>query len=129
MIAIFQHGWWTANSALAAPLLAQQAPAPNPLGLLPGFAIVGILFYFMLLRPQIRRQKELKSQVEQLKKNDRVVTIGGIYGTVMSIDRDANEVVLKVDESTGAKLRCTLSSVERVISDEAAAKPAVKEKD
>ena len=52
-----------------------------------------------------------------IKKNDRVVTAGGIYGIVASVNREADEVVVKVDETTNTKLRMTLSSVTRVLGD------------
>ena len=52
-----------------------------------------------------------------LKKNDRVVTSSGIYGTVVSVDRDADRVTLRVDESANAKLTVTLASIGRVLRD------------
>ena len=50
--------------------------------------------------------------------DDRVLTIGGIYGVVTNVQREADEVTIKVDESTNTKLRVTLSSVARVLGDE-----------
>ena len=61
-----------------------------------------------------------------MKKNDRVVTIGGIYGVVMNVHREADEVTLKVDETTNTKLRVTLSSIARIISGETAAEDSAK---
>jgi preprotein translocase subunit YajC len=49
-----------------------------------------------------------------LKKNDRVVTIGGIKGIVTNVQRDADEVTINVDESSGTKLRVTVASIARV---------------
>ena len=54
-----------------------------------------------------------------LKKNDRVITAGGVYGVVTNVHREADEVTLKVDESSNVKLRVTLSSIARVLGDEA----------
>ena len=57
-----------------------------------------IVFYLMVLRPQKKEQKKRLELLNNLKKNDRVVTIGGIYGVVMNAKREADEVILKVDE-------------------------------
>ncbi len=85
--------------------------------LLPLIAI-GFLFYFILIRPERKKQHTLKAMLDALKKNDRVVTVGGIYGTVTNVHREADEVVLKIDESTNTKIRITISSIARVVSDE-----------
>ena len=53
-----------------------------------------------------------------VKKNDRVITAGGIYGVVTNVHREADEVTIKVDEATNTKLRLTLSSIARVLGDE-----------
>ncbi len=72
--------------AYAAP--AQAAQQPNPIvSFMPLILIFGI-FYFMLIRPQQKRQKELQKMVEELKKGDRVITNGGLIGTVSSIQED-----------------------------------------
>jgi preprotein translocase subunit YajC len=55
-----------------------------------------------------------------LQKNDRVITIGGVYGVIMNVQRDSDEIILKVDESTNAKLRVTVSSIARVLGDQPA---------
>jgi len=101
-------------------LLAEaQEPAAtaNPLGMAPLFLGLMILFYFIFLRPDIKREKTLKSMREGLKKNDRVVTTGGIFGVVTNVQRESNEVTIKVDETTNTKLRVTLESIARVLVD------------
>jgi preprotein translocase subunit YajC len=50
--------------------------------------IIMFLFYFMLIRPQKRKEQELREMVRNVKENDRVVTIGGIYGVVTNVQRD-----------------------------------------
>jgi|YelNatPaOPRAMG01_1025707.scaffolds.fasta_scaffold62042_2 preprotein translocase subunit YajC len=64
------------------------------------------VFYFLLIRPQRRRQKEHMSLIASLKRGDRVITAGGIIGTVEDIDE--NEVILAVEEG---KLRIAKSSI------------------
>lgn len=84
------------------------------------FALIGVLFYYMLIRPQRREQSKRQDMLSNVKKNDRVVTIGGIYGVVMNVHREADEITIKVDEATNTKLRVTLGSIARVISAESA---------
>lgn len=100
-------------------LLAQDAAPPGGggLGLMPAFVAIGILFYAMLIVPERRKQRAHRLLLDQLKKNDRVVTIGGMYGTVVNVQRDADEVTLKVDEATNTKVRVTFSAISRVITD------------
>jgi preprotein translocase subunit YajC len=85
--------------------------------LLPLIAI-GVLFYFLLIRPQRREQSRRQTMLEAVKKNDRVITTGGIYGVVTNVHREADEVTVKVDEATNTKLRLTLGSITRVLGDE-----------
>ena len=82
------------------------------------FAAIFVLFYFLLIRPQRREQARRLEMLSAVKKNDRVVTTGGIYGVVTNVHREADEATLKVDEATNTKLRVTLSSIARVLGDE-----------
>ncbi len=90
------------------------------------FAVLGGLFYFLMIRPQKREQSRRQQMLGAVKKNDRVVTIGGVYGVVANVNREADEVTLKVDESTNTKLRITLSSIGRVLGDESSDDSAKK---
>jgi preprotein translocase subunit YajC len=67
---------------------------------------VGLL-YFVMVRPQRKRQKEHEMMVQDLQKGDRVITAGGIYGTIDSISEDS--IVLKVE--SGATIRVARGSV------------------
>jgi preprotein translocase subunit YajC len=80
--------------------------------------IIMMLFYFMLLRPQKRKEHEHREMVRNVKENDRVVTIGGIYGVVTNVQRDAERVTIRVDEATGAKLKINMSAIARVMTGE-----------
>ncbi len=84
---------------------AGEAPAPPSLS---GMAVpiigMGLIFYFIVLRPQKKAKKKQEALVESLKKHDRVVTIGGIVGTIISIDTDNEEVVLEVGPDTQLRL-------------------------
>ena len=100
-------------------LLAEDDPAPSLFSgnmLLP-FLAIGVLFYFLMIRPQRRQKRQQQDMLGAMKKNDRVVTIGGIKGTIANIQREADEVTLKIDESSGAKIRVQISAIARVITD------------
>ena len=73
--------------------------------------VIGFLFYFMLIRPERRKQQRHREMLEDLKKNERVVTAGGIKGIVSAVNREQQEVTLVIDESTGTKIRVSLSSI------------------
>ncbi|MCK5672965.1 MAG: preprotein translocase subunit YajC [Spirochaetales bacterium] len=77
------------------------------------FGLVILIFYFLIIRPQNKKQKEAKKMIEALKKGDKVVTIGGIHGTVVSV-KDQSTVV-KVDDNT--KLEFSKSAVSSVVSE------------
>ncbi len=69
--------------------------------------VIFALFYFVMIRPQRKRQKEHDAMVRELQKGDRVITAGGIYGVVESLSDDS--LVLKVE--SGATIRVARSSV------------------
>jgi len=94
-------------------------PGPNPLFQLATlFLPLILLFYFLILRPERRKQADHKTLLSALKKNDRVVTIGGIYGIVANVQPEADRVTLKIDEATNTKIDVTFSSIARVIAAE-----------
>jgi preprotein translocase subunit YajC len=102
-------------------LFAQQEEgAPNPIvTAMPLLTIVAIFFLYMMLvqRPAMKREQETReTMIKNMKKNDRIVTTGGIYGTVTNIQLDADEITIRVDESTNTKIKITRSAVQRVLT-------------
>jgi len=93
----------------------QQAPAPLGFDmLLMMLAIFGV-GYFLLIRPMRRKEKmERENLLSSLKKNDEVLTGSGIFGTIASIKDD--EVVLKLDDNSNAKMRVLKSAIARIIN-------------
>ncbi len=79
--------------------------------------MLALLVMMMLMRPRKTDTKH-KERLKELKKNDRVVTAGGILGTVISMREDTNYVTLRIDESTNTKLQILKSSIVKVIDDE-----------
>ena len=62
------------------------------------FALMILVLYFLMIRPQQKRQKEHTKMLSELKKGDRVVTTGGMYGTVFGFSDDENKVIIKVSD-------------------------------
>lgn len=85
----------------------------NPLGMLPIFLLMGVAFYFFLIRPQKKRQQEQQKMQSSLAPGTRIVTAGGIYGTVI----EAEEGDLLVEVAEGVEIRILAQAVARVIED------------
>jgi preprotein translocase subunit YajC len=113
-----QSSSWLLLAEAAKKAADPPARSPGLQDMLPAFAIIAVLFYFLILRPQKSKDQQFRSLVENLKETDRVVTIGGIYGVVTNVQREAGIVTLRVDESTGAKIRVNTSAIARVITDD-----------
>lgn len=79
-------------------------------------AIMFVALYFLLLRPQQKRQKRTNAMQSSLKKGDKVVTIGGLHGTVMELDNET--VVIRVNDAT--KMTFNRSAISTVVSSTAA---------
>ncbi|UNK19870.1 preprotein translocase subunit YajC [Paenibacillus sp. N3/727] len=81
-------------------------------GLILPFVLMFVIFYFLLIRPQQKKQKTRNAMLGALKKGDKVVTIGGLHGTIMEITDDV--VVLKVNDVT--KLTFDRSSISHSVN-------------
>jgi len=98
---------------LIAPAYAQAAPAASP-GLLEAFwplMVMVPLFYFLLIRPQMKRQKEARQMTESLAKGDEIVTAGGIAGRIVSL----GEVYLTVDLADNVLIKVEKSAIAKVL--------------
>ena len=80
--------------------------------------LVMLVFFFVFLRPQQRERAQRETMLAGLKKNDRVVTAGGMYGIVTNVQRESDEVTIRVDETNNTKIRVTFGSIARVLGDE-----------
>ena len=106
-----------------------QGNQPQPSGggapMWPMFLLIFVVFYFFLIRPQHKKQKDTQSMLDSLAKGDRVVTIGGILGTIVNIKKKDEKgsgddiVVLKVSDTT--KLELLRTSIARVLEKEGGA--------
>ncbi len=92
--------------------------------------MLGIMLIFMLIsgRPQKKEQQRVQKLLSDLKKNDRVVTAGGIIGWVQNVAPDSKFVTLRIDEEKNVKMQVLKQSIVRVFEDETSsegpAKPA-----
>ena len=93
-------------------ILAQAVPAAaqtNPvLSFLP-LIFIFIAFYFLLLRPQQQRQKEVQKMIDSVKKGDKVVTSGGVIGVVTGIQSDY--VVMRTGDNENTKMEVLKSAI------------------
>ncbi|MDA8746419.1 preprotein translocase subunit YajC [Rubripirellula amarantea] len=113
---------WTSVQLVAqgSAALFSQAPAaePGPSFLSPLTLVAGFffLFYFIVIAPERRKKAEEAKMMASLKKNDRVVTIGGIHGVVAAISESDGIVTLKVDESGNARIRVNRSAIGQIVT-------------
>jgi preprotein translocase subunit YajC len=84
--------------------------------LLPFLPVV-LLFYFLMIRPQQIQERKRKEMINALKKNDRVLTHSGIFGTVVSVNPEAGRVVLRVDDDRGVKIEFSKAAIAQVIEE------------
>jgi preprotein translocase subunit YajC len=84
--------------------------------LLPAMMVAVVVFMLLSARSQRKREQRTKDEMHaKLSKNDRVLTIGGVVGTIVSV-KDT-EVVLKVDESTNTKMTFVKTAIQRILAD------------
>jgi preprotein translocase subunit YajC len=90
-----------------------EGAAPNnPLTMFLPFVAIIAIFYFLIIRPQSKKQKETQRMLSALKKGDKIVTIGGIHGTIQAVKEQT--VIVKVDEDT--KLEFSRSAISNVVT-------------
>ena len=86
-------------------------PAPNPLAMLFPFALMFLIFYLLVFRPQSKTRKDHQGMLNRLKKHDEVVTAGGMFGTVVNVKPES--VTLRIDENV--RVEVEKSSVTRLV--------------
>ena len=90
--------------------------APNPLINLLPIILIFVIFYFLLIRPQKKQQDEHRKMIASLKKNDEVITSGGIHGTITNVKE--HTVTLKVDDNVKVEVqKNSIASMKRKASE------------
>ncbi|MBC7189279.1 preprotein translocase subunit YajC [Candidatus Aerophobetes bacterium] len=94
---------WAANG--------QDAGAGGLMGAFVPLILIFVIFYFLLILPQRRKQKEHQEMIKNIKKGDKIITSGGIYGTVTKVKKNyleveiANQVVIRLQRNAISALR------------------------
>jgi len=107
------HMMAQADAAPAQPLSPIQQILSSPFLLLGSLMA---LFYFIVLVPERRRKASESDRLAGIKKNDRIVTVGGIHGVVSSVN-EGDTLTIRLDESGTSKMKIDRKAVARVISD------------
>ena len=87
----------------------QAGGSSSLMGLMP-IAVIFVIFYFLLIRPQKKQQQEHAKMISELAKNDEVLTVGGVFGTIVNIQDDV--ITLRIDDNV--KVKVQKSSVSRL---------------
>jgi preprotein translocase subunit YajC len=107
------------TSSLFVTLADAAAPAQqSPLQMIVPFVCVGVIFYFLIIRPQNQRQKQLANLVSTLKTGDKVVTNGGIHGIIANV-KEGTTLSLKIADNV--KIEIDKSAIANVVKDKAEA--------
>lgn len=98
-------------------ILLQEGQAAGGAGMSSIVMIVALIaiFYFFIIRPQSKKQKEIRKFRESLKKGDKVVTAGGIYGKIKDIDNEKNIIILEIADNV--KIRIDKGSIYQTVQD------------
>ncbi len=98
-------GFW-----MPAPLLAQGASPSGFVAFLP-LVLILVIFYFLLILPAQRRQKKTAEMLRALKSGDKVITTGGIYGTIVGLDDQSVQLRVAEQEKIQVKIKVSRSAI------------------
>ena len=101
------------NNLLYILLMAPQGKDSNPLMSLLPLLLIVVVFYFFMIRPQMKKQKEMKNFRQSLKVGDKIITSGGIYGKIAEM-RD-NAVIMEIEDKV--RMKVDIASIFRDSSD------------
>ena len=126
----FYHACWliavqipasgnAAQSATASEVAAEEGGGLFGLGFfLPAMLIILVLYMMFMVPRQQKEQAKTKEKLANLKKNDRIVTAGGIIGTVVNTQPDSEYLTIRIDETNNVKMQILKQSVVRVMKDD-----------
>lgn len=117
-----------ASTATAGELQPAEGPAPRPqpqqggISMLVPMLLIFALFYFMMIRPQQRKEKERRKMIDELRAGRKVVFAGGLFGTIV----EAKEATFRIEIADGVVVEVARASVQNAVDEAAAAEPAKK---
>ena len=97
--------------AMAASSGEKSGGSTSTMGFFLPIILIFAIMYFLMFRPQAKKQKEMAQMLSTLQKGDRIVTIGGIYGVVQGIKEKENIIVLKIADNV--KIEVNKSAIAR----------------
>ncbi len=100
--------------AMGQPAGGGSGQSPSTMGLWLPIILIFAIMYFLIFRPQAKKQKEQRLMIEALKKGDKIITIGGIYGEIVGIREKDGVLIVKIADNT--KIELVRSSVAKVIN-------------
>ncbi len=84
-------------------LMGGAQASGNPITQIVPLVLIVVVFYFFMIRPQMKKQKDQKKYIEALKIGDKILTIGGIYGTIHKMNEDGT-MIMAVEDGTKIKI-------------------------
>tara|TARA_Y100000813_G_scaffold50214_1_gene35134 strand:+ start:178 stop:501 length:324 start_codon:yes stop_codon:yes gene_type:complete len=100
-------------------LLYGQAQQGGGLAAFLPFILIMFIIYFLMIRPQTKRQKEKEKMREEIQKGNKIITMGGIYGSVQGFKEKGRQVVIKVDNNTNITInRTAIAGLAEKVRDE-----------
>jgi preprotein translocase subunit YajC len=100
------------GAAIGALPPPQVGAAPSPFAQFMPLALIVVVFYFLILRPQQKRLKAHRAMVEGLKRGDKIITAGGIVATVKKVDHESDMLEVEIaDNTTVTLVRSTITQV------------------
>ena len=92
----------------------QAAAEPSPLSMLVPMGLIFLIFYFLLIRPQQRRQREQEQLLKAIEKNDHVITAGGLHGKVVGIADDVLTVEIAALKGERVRVKVSRAKIDSV---------------
>jgi len=89
-------------------LMGGGASGGNPITQIVPLVLIVVVFYFFMIRPQMKKAKDTKKYIEALKVNDKILTIGGIYGIINKINEDGT-IIMAIED--GSKMKISKNAV------------------
>lgn len=89
-------------------LMAGGGQGGNPIAQIIPLVLIIVVFYFFMIRPQMKKAKETKKYIEALKVGDKILTIGGIYGTIQKMNDDGT-IIMAIED--GSKMKISKNAV------------------
>lgn len=89
---------------------------PNSIGFFLPIIMIFLIMYLLIFRPQMKKQKQQKQMLDAIKKGDKIITVGGILGTVAGVKEKEGTLIVKISDTT--KIELVRTSVAKIVGQE-----------